>query len=391
MLCSNQTLEKRVQSSIFYVTEYTDGYVYKNGNLEYFSTPEGYVTPNGNSYRYVYQFKDHLDNVRLSYAKNDAGNFEIIEESNYYPFGLKHKGYNSAVSSLGNSTAQLLKFGGKELQDELGLVWYDISARNYDSALGRWMNLDPLAEDMRRHSPYNYAFDNPIFFVDPDGKMPVPINSLLNIGIQVTSGVLDEVVIEPAVYAKLDLPDHTSGGDNQYGAIRPAPEGAYDQNPVSALVTDVSYGVLALTGADAVDNLIATYSDDNIPIHSKVVATLQTFVTPGKGKGPNPKGKPRRPHLRKSTINKTWEANKNSDGKVIDPLGKEITWDKSKKRNGQWDMGHKPGEEYRRDWKLYQEGKLSWDEMKERYNDSNRYRPELPSTNRSHKLEEKDN
>ena len=76
------------------------------------------------------------------------------------------------ISSNGNSTAQKFGFGGKELQDELGLDWYDVTARNYDAALGRWMNLDPLAEKMRRHSPYNFGFNNPIYFQDYDGMMP---------------------------------------------------------------------------------------------------------------------------------------------------------------------------------------------------------------------------
>ena len=87
---------------------------------------------------------------------------------NYYPFGLEHKGYNNVV----NGTEHPYKFGGKEHNEELGLDWYDFGARNYDPALGRWMNLDPLSEKMRRHSPYNYAFNNPMRFTDPDGMAP---------------------------------------------------------------------------------------------------------------------------------------------------------------------------------------------------------------------------
>nr|WP_262898520.1 RHS repeat-associated core domain-containing protein [Flavobacterium sp. 1355] len=87
----------------------------------------------------------------------------IKEESNYYPFGLKHMGYGAPVV---NSNYKY-KYNGKELQDEMGLNMYAMDMRQYDPTIARWVVQDPITHYSM--SPY-VAFDNsPIFWADPSG------------------------------------------------------------------------------------------------------------------------------------------------------------------------------------------------------------------------------
>ncbi len=156
-------------------TDYAGNFVYTNNALSFFFQPEGYVVPNGSSYQYYFQYKDNLGSNRLTYCDfNGDGTIsstEIVEENNYYPFGLKQQGYNNTVHG---STVDKRLYNGKELQNDAvgtsAMNLYDYGVRFYDPAIGRWTTADPLAEKHFGLSPYNYTANNPILFIDPNGK-----------------------------------------------------------------------------------------------------------------------------------------------------------------------------------------------------------------------------
>jgi len=172
--------------------DYLDGFQYEDEKLEFFPTAEGYVQSvfidrtGFSSFHYIYTYTDHLGNIRLKYTKHPrTGDTQILEENNYYPFGLEHTGYDDNHEIVGTDEEQghvtiipvsenlgdsfTYKFGGKELQDELGLDWHDFGARNYQADLGRFFNIDRYAENFMPISTYQYAANNPISYIDYNG------------------------------------------------------------------------------------------------------------------------------------------------------------------------------------------------------------------------------
>ncbi|GEM_PF-644580 len=105
-----------------------------------------------------------FDNLNVKH--NSKG---ILEENFYYPFGLTVS--NSAMGV----TAQPLKYNGKEHETSFDLQTYEYGARQYNSQIGRWNGIDPLANKYNSISPFAYVANNPIKYIDPDGRQIVGV------------------------------------------------------------------------------------------------------------------------------------------------------------------------------------------------------------------------
>src|SRR5690606_30360994 len=195
-----QKVEKKVTQFVtITTTDYQSGFQYENQVLKFFATAEGYVNVTTSPktgvrrFGYVYNYIDHLGNIRLSYTKGTGENPPVImEENHYYPFGLKHKKYGSVDKDLvcvdeeeedcyeigidvvppQSRKPYQYKYNHQEWQDELNLNVTAMDFRQYDNALGRFHNMDALASSIPSITPYHFGFSNPVYWADPSGLMP---------------------------------------------------------------------------------------------------------------------------------------------------------------------------------------------------------------------------
>ena len=320
-------------------TEYIDSFHYEGiatlanpstkPSLKFSPTAEGYFDFEKN--KYIYNYVDHLGNVRLSYFNNGTG-AEVLEENNYYPFGLKHEGYNVLVGN----PAYAYKFQGQELQ-ETG--WYNFKWRNYMPDVARFFNIDPLAEDYTHNSTYAFSENRVIDNIELEGLEGEDFRFRLN------------QRLKGGVQARVETAAQKDAGDSFKAVIQTVTpiEDVYslfsgkdfDGNAVS---TEQSLSMLALSlvpevkGEAKVAVKVAAKAEAKALAKAEANALAKTEAKTAK-----------RGSFRKGTVKDSWDNAKNGskpNTKQCPTCKKDVEGNphNKEKRNGPngWDMSHNP-------------------------------------------------
>ena len=143
-------------------TLYAGPFVLSGDSLRYQYDGGSILIPlDGSPVKPCFYALDHLGSVRLVVSADG----QVIERNDYYPSGCL------ITENIDGETVILpYKYNGKELDPMHGLYTYDYGARQYDPATMLWDRMDPLCEENPEVSPYAYCGDNPVKYIDSEGK-----------------------------------------------------------------------------------------------------------------------------------------------------------------------------------------------------------------------------
>ena len=292
---------------------------------------------------------DRLGSVR-SVADEDGN---VLQQNLYYARG---GAWGDVCTAPG---FQSYKYCGKYLDRKHGLDLYDYGARLYDPAAAFWTSPDPLCEKYYNISPYAFCNNNPVTFIDPDGRFIDTAWDAANVAMGVTS-FISNVTVGNIVGAALD-----GAGlivDVAATAIPGIPGGA-------------ATAIKAVRGAKIAEKVVK-----NAAVKSAVRKGVKKVAANFKPYAHH------RPKYAKGQVEEVWRRAMDKDGIVKDPYTNEIlVWDGKSPRN--WDMGHIRGKEYKDLHKDYMDGKISKEEFLREYRNPDNYIPQSRYSNRSHKFE----
>jgi len=181
------------------------------------STPSFFATAEGfydyDNFRYIYQYKDHLGNTRLNFGRDENGVLFTEDSNDYYPFGLNFINPLGGAQQVYNpsTTYKNYKYQEQELQ-ETG--FYAFKWRNYMPDVGRFFNIDPLAEKFPYNSTYAFSENRVIDGRELEGLEWVPI-------VPVEFMVMSNSSVRPTITETMEIPIEAV---TVYGRATPPPK-----------------------------------------------------------------------------------------------------------------------------------------------------------------------
>ncbi|MCP3940005.1 MAG: hypothetical protein GY710_00790 [Desulfobacteraceae bacterium] len=303
-----------------------------------------------------YFHKDHLGSSTL--MSDASGN--KVETTQYLPYGGERSHTGTKVTDY--------KFTDQEKDDSTEL--YNYGARLYDPVVGVFISPDTALpnfsdlENGRVYDPqsfnrYAYCRNNPLIYTDPSGHFFETGWDIYNVSMGVAS-------LGKNVYS-----------GNYWGAAADFVGLLIDST--AAVIPGVPAGFG--TGLKALRTVNTVIDVVDIANANWAEKEKEPEKTPKKGTYSRPSG------YRKGVKDKAWnDAVEPSTGRVRDPKTGQFM-----SKNKSWDMGHKPGYEFRKHQNNAEERGINRRQFLDEHNKSSHYRPELPSSNRSHAAEDMTN